>query len=957
MKKPVYTDLSLSLPILVISYGQTSNDLEKIVKLLSDQCGVTECTNVTGISDLCNQRRISLPERMRIQFIPCINQKDYFEMSKLLLLGQNQLFHQSFGTLVIIDYSVNNNIRILRESFGKEYPELKNYGFVYYNATEELIPFHSHDTHLSFNTYKVETVISHIKQFCSFAFNGIMNSPLFVDYLSLLTRKSVRGIYVSTFFMLISVDSYDIVQILFSYLKNAEVFNNSKVFCSIYEIMGLIEQLEPGILRRKKLYEKIPTLIAPWPIEEVAFDDASFAYSVAAAYAFKAKIYYKVVDLGLRIFALGKHHMINHLFSLIEKHASKPDLMALRALNLIELCSRMKLESKASFFAFRFSQIFEQDYRLVFLMESLQLMQQSGRGLLVYELLQTPLMLSIANECSFDPKELGSSLYNFLALIGKNLSDDIQKMLFLRLSEIEGVSGYNGSPLVSITNADPLPSTCSIREVFDKKSPSKSSSCVFLYNALSGCDSQAIIRSFCNKNDVFRFVVDVYNPFTCSIPCILSIPEQPCLKSDRRSVQLIPKSKTTITLSAIPTEEQVFSILSINCLIYGALSQVSLPKELSFHAIDGAPNFFVRTGLTQIPRYIGECVMFPIWIGNKSREPISKLSIEYPKCATFSHSSFTLPLPKGREQITQCLFYASPFNVPSSINIVCSAKNNRVESFYEIPINFQMKKSITIDSIGVIRTNSELFEPFPDYIFLSLSIRNDSQSTFTLTGMFQTEVEFPSPILSTNPRSCILSSNSAYVFILPILRKEIISSSMIAIPHRIVTAASIYEEVKRRKLTKEERFIVTKLVKMVQYIEKRLDISWISEDGRSGKVCDIICLPDESIFEQAKVTRIYPIIKARNFDQHAVYASEIIVLDISFGQTIIDWCSIDLGRLSDSKYGVMWDGSLLQMKSSSFEFKFCFSIPGTYDLTIKYQSGNGDNGFRVYTIHVVEYSD
>ena len=111
--------------------------------------------SIPHYSASCTKYSIDKPSNVRFRFIFCKKLSEYLDLCQILTRNNTSVpFFSSFATLVFIDYAANSKIQEVRESTAKMIPKRLNTGFVYFNATEDLMSYHTEDTHIFFEVIR-----------------------------------------------------------------------------------------------------------------------------------------------------------------------------------------------------------------------------------------------------------------------------------------------------------------------------------------------------------------------------------------------------------------------------------------------------------------------------------------------------------------------------------------------------------------------------------------------------------------------------------------------------------------------------------------------------------------------------------------------------------------------------------------------------------------------------------
>ena len=964
-----FTDLKLALPILILNGGKVSSDQMDLINSLSEAPIVVDFATLAEFSESCKEKSIEVPERIKLQFIYCSSIDEYIDISSILTRNYGIPFFSSFATLVIIDYSLNPKIQSVRNSISQLLPKRYNTGFVYYKATEDIISLFAEDTHISFTSYGKSGLKSHLIQFTTtIAFKGIMNDSDFVNYIAHITNKSSKATVVKMMPCCLSFDNNDVIKAITQALKEQENSEDFKTSIVIYEIIGILEQSEPGICKRNKLLERVQVhqLQSPWMDDQGPENDAVTCFSIAGSFANKSHMSNRMIDQGLHVISMGFTRYAETLSVLIDCNAGYTD-MHLRALALVDIFAQMNKHGKAAFYAHKFSQSFP-EYKMRFQLQAVKMLSHGCGGNLVMTKIAAPIILELTKQ-PVESSEMAALILNVLAQVGPSLPTPLQKSFFKKLSQINMSSVVESKLGFEIRSFEQGQSTYLIRKNNLKRRPSKSYSDVFIYNCLQKKEKKAEMIAIINEP--FKFYVTIFNPFCGSVPATILVPDQPTLRTERKIVLLKPESETKVELSVKPTSLQPFTIKTLSCNVFCSSTTLTLPEPVSADVAPPTGIFCARTDFVSRTYFIGESIKFNVWITNCGKSTITRASVSY-EGDTNTLQNELLP---SRQACISCETTAEPSYDSIEITVACSGDDNSFESYKVINIPYKAIPGIIPCSLTAIREQVDNNNQSLDkVIYLSLGIANKSSMAFTIKASFDDNKgiveEGNKAFLSSQERNDIVSAGNGITYIIPVLREKLNNCDNLATAHQLVYANSQMEEKLGRKLTPAERARVSKLTNIGCYIYTHLNLTWFTMDGNSGKLPQFK-LPSEDILDELETVREIPKItvigemneeeeeegekQAKRRSEFVVPCSELVTLRVDFGKMRAKECELDIGQYIDPKYGILWDGNLLQQgEGPTFDYKLCFTQISTFDVCIRYVSSTGIKGKLILTVKVVD---
>lgn len=954
MRRSIYTDLRLGMPVLVLAAGKVTDDELQFIHSLCDEKITCDFKTIPVYSDACAKYGIDCPQQVRLQFILTTKLSEYLDLCQILTRNNTSIpFFSSFATLVFIDHTANPKIQEVRESIQKMIPRRHNTGYVYYKASEDLISAFSDDTHISFAQYSTKSIRSHLIQFvATIAFKLLQADPDFINYQAHQHSRSNKSILIQLTPCCMSPKPADVVRAITNTSKLIEVSENAVITSTLYYILALLEYDNPGIIKQNKILERVMLHNAPWMPEYEPINDVIGALSVSGGYAIKAKLVHRMIDTGLQVVSFGFVQYASRIFDLIQQHKTYSD-MHLRATALLEALVRSKKYARAAYFANQFASVFT-EISVNFKIEAIKLVTRGGCGDKMAVEIAAPIILELTKVPNVSPNILAKLIIDMISRAQTLLPAHIQKSFFKKLSGITLPNAIDADFGFRITKVNAGSETSGVRPCAQRVGPKKSNSSdsLFIYNSFK---KSAVIKNdlYAVINEPFKFSLEIYSPFCGSLPALISFPDTHNLRFERKVAILRPQTSTTVDLTLRSVSMDEFVIPKVYVSVFCSLTTLLFEEPLRIYVAPQTGQFCVRTDLVTRSYYIGEMISFNVWITNTGSANITNCQV----CYNGETTTAKTPIKPGRMECVKCVLEAEQ-NM-DSIDIVssCSTADNGYEAFQTIKVPIKVAPCVIAVSLLPVQKSVEAGTDITKIIFLAMAITNKAKKVMNVDLSFDdNEGLVDDPIfLSKKPQKHVVTPGTTVTCMLPVSRQKLKALKKVATPAELVATTAYYEEAFGRRLTFLERQEVTRLADIVCYVKDHTRTEWTTIDGRKGHVV-LTFMPDQSIIKELDIVRTTPIYKfiIKGDEVDDIVQNQPLTLRIDFGNMKVMRCTVDIDNLIDVKYGILWDGELSkELESTVYDFKLCFTQTGYFKFTAKYQSNESVNGEVIIFANVV----
>ncbi|OHT01497.1 hypothetical protein TRFO_31639 [Tritrichomonas foetus] len=977
------SDIGLRLPVIMIPIGDISEKGRSFLNILKKESFPAESYN--SFQQVCQLKNVPCPESVLAKIYVCDSDSNLMMIRNRLQKEKYLFYLNCFIIVGFIDYTVNKDVHNSKERTKNfcVHPQQMNYIIYQADPDANILKEHSDRTHISFYSFKEKDAIVNIRQFLvPLIFQSIQTqiigfpSP---DKTSLRAAAKINAATaLSRYSLLFLSDSKDDQIAAFSEtLKALDSFKDIEPckHASIFELMAMFEIKYPKTVKEMRFLDRIPYITPLWTFtDEKEKNDVTYLYSIAASIYSNAKSPTKMIDCLFRLFhylrkikSTNSKMIINLILEATNTICSNSndDLMQCRAFELMEHVNRLGYEKRIPLLSYKFGNSFKDDAKLDFQLQTIEILYKQSKSEIVLRDLCGPIVSSLL-KCALEPSLICKMIFRLLSAIGQFLSPLDQEKLFTRLIDLS--MGDLRIPCdigLSATQLSVISEFVSIQQINNETNASGNSGPIFLYNGLTK-SKQNEDNFLVGVGNQFRIEFYLYNPFGIDLPTIITGSRvSDCITSEYH-LPLQSKFHTKAFCCFTPLIAKEYIIDSIDCAIYEGVQKIKLPRSLKLTAIEGVPNFSVRTDLplsNVMNLYDGEILNINLWITNSGNVEIENLTLKFSKIKA-SYDPIKLPIKSYTSLLIPITLEIDQSLPEIKIEIIANSKNTKYASFATIIQPIHVEAAVSIVSIEPLTSLPEIDADFSNISFVAADIKNYSDSVFNYSVAFESTakepylINFPG-IISKNNTLGVLSPHRTTSFILALDKSIIKSPPSLAPRSKKINAAKMEEEKLNKKLSDKQRSLLDKRVEIATFIEENLKFMWNVGSGRRGKLATNLALPSVEMMEDSIHIRpcvTYSFECENVLENKIIQTKQKVILNVFFNPIKIEKCELQLGVYQDSDYGVIWNGMLEKnypegVNSASFELYFIY--PGKFHFKLEYSTIEGVHGHKVISLETV----
>lgn len=932
----------LSLPIFLVPIGEIGPEIIELVKKISMDLLYFDPNSFKVFHNDCKDRDIKLPTELRAKYHGFNSLSDFIDVYNLYKYEESIFLWKLYTIVFIVDCVLNPDFFAIQDQVENLFTDTTRNYFLFFRACDDI---KERDRSFAlYSSYMERTLISTVHQMCPTALvNSILSIPefrnmVFMDKKSYLHYKNKFNIY----FSLVSSDKNEGLASLEMLWKAYEKNKATQKIASLYEIIGLFEVTNPNTISKSLTMQKLPYEISPWTIYSDCLDYAFMAFSFSCSYYLKSQLYNKAADCAIRAVSLNYPKVIDFAVQYIVQSINDPNSRQ-RAWNLIEISRSKGNLRQTALAAFCIGQAFENESRIEFFVESLNLLRESGPNGGATSIIFCNIVLSLC-VTSIDQSLLSHLILEVICKSGPRLPANFQTELFSRLRTIPSIEIEETFtfPLTVISSS--IASTH--YSIVDKEQASESS--VFIYRSSAKTQKKALVA----VGDSIIIELLIYNPYSIDICVDLSIRCSNMLTCSISNASIKAKSSRPVLFSVVPKSGGEIIIDQLLVQIYEVSLYSDMFQQFVFQAVDNAPVFRIKSNMpssNSLVFFEGEKVDYSFRISNIS----DKIAINSINPKFDSSLSTVLKFPTTSCSVLNDVILSASFWIPSSLksfiySFSCVGSENSIETVFTEEKSICIEPSISIESIHPLDSIPEVDIELSSCLFFCIEIMNKSSEMFLFSASFRDGICISDDFLHQSIKSGLIYPKSSLNFLVA-CKKETISLSKDSIPAQyLAISKKAYEENTGEKLSSDDfHSIFVPLVAFASFIRENFSFEWRNANGRYGSIDLRTLIPEKSI-----LNHIYNKPITFNYSYYVENQlcsippiNKYISIKFCFSSPITRF-ELDVGNFKDTSSGLTWEGSLISTSIEgmiSYEATILFLKPIEYQFYVCYQGIDSKN--------------
>jgi hypothetical protein len=638
-----------------------------------------------------------------------------------------------------------------------------------------------------------------------------------------------------------------------------------------------------------------------------------------------------------------------------------PELQEHRARDLLAILGRRKANRKRAFVAFKFSRGFRGIVKADFQMEALQILTTQGSNEGLLSAIGSKAIGSILGSFAGDAAVLCDLIFRLLSRVGTSLEKSVQTRLVAKLAVFAasdfGIPCELGFEIAEV-GLTPPPFAIRARVVSATRG-------VFEYSPYEVGRENAIRVPI---GFGLHLTLSLFNPYAVNLSLSLSIPDTELFRVKGILSVMRAGEVSTAGLSLVPVAPGEADFRVVDYLVCQGRGRLVLPAPIRIIVSEEAVAFSVRTTLPlkeTVEWFKGETVMLNLWVTNTGIVDIDEAEVKFIGVQA-SVMPFRLPIRKGecRSIDIQVRLLGVLKEDLLKFSVIGAALGSPSVSEVAIEQRVLLLPAIRIASVTPLSSVRPLAERDASLIYLCVELENASNHELSYQIQFTKSPERLSrvpEVLNEIPRVGILPGNDGVAFILGVERQLLIDAagSLEKTNQRLATVFRLEQEETSQRLTAERRAEIVRLLGITVFLEDSITLNWKSGKSRKGGLPQDSALPATEILNELVVIHPDASLSFTGYSDGHLPLDTKVELAVSYTGPSVVRSYLELGSYLDPRYGVAWEGTLSGRKAEENEFRYvlCFTVPGTFDFQVQYQTDDGTAGKSNVSVCVSEELD